>query len=111
MSSTIGYGVKISNSIFTNAVYIGDWTGETETNFPSLVVVSSRPEYSDEEEQVFVLVKDSVTEAGNGYSTKSASAFNPVIPDLTALDEFLQEVSATDASKPSWFLVDYYPES
>jgi len=111
MSSTVGYGVRISNDVFTNSVYIGDWTGEVEKNFPSLEVVQSQPEYSDEEAQVFVLVRDSIARAGDGYSTKSATEFVPVVPDLTALDEFLQEASSTDVSKASWFLVDYYPES
>ncbi len=103
MSSTVGYGVEVTGKAFGEPVENGDW----ELNLPvELTVARSRGEYSYEEEKVYLLISDTITEAGRGQGTGTIIKF--MEPDETVLNKYVTASGVTVVGSPNWFLVDYY---
>ena len=101
MSSTIGYGFEVKPQ--KDEFGYGDWEEEVTEKFPFLKVVTSRAEYGDEE-RVFLLIKESITEAGKD---STAAKFNPIKHSTEDLAHASQD-ALVDVTDEGWFLVDYY---
>ena len=103
MSSTVGYGVEVTGEAFGEPIEHGDW----EFDFPAgLTIVRSRGEYSSEEEKVYILISNTITEAGSGHPTGTSIKFTE--PDETALTKYVKDSGVTVIGTSGWVLADYY---
>lgn len=106
MSAHVGYGIEITNEENEDSYEVQ----EILDSNPLLTVVRSRPEYTDEPNRAFVMLKSTVKSAGLGDNESVVELNLGTLSnsEIKTIEKVVKEFPETVINKSGWFLVDYY---